>query len=89
MESGKVLATRSIGLEAARRSRSIAPRRVAAREAPRNMAQEAVRSIAPEAERNTHIGQGESGRSGDRQRNRRPAEGSGAISAGSTGSETT
>ena len=70
MESGKVLATRSIGLEAARRSRSIAPRRVAAREAPRNMAQEAVRSIAPEAERNTHIGQGESGRSGDRQRNR-------------------
>ena len=59
MESGKVLATRSIGLEAARRSRSIAPRRVAAREA-RNMAQEAVRSIAPEAERNSHIGQRES-----------------------------
>ena len=70
MESGKVLAARRIGLEAARRS--IAPRRVAARKAPRNMAQEAVRSIAPESERKTHIGIGqrESDRSGDRQRNR-------------------
>jgi hypothetical protein len=72
VESGKVLAARCIGLEAARRSRrSIAPRRVAAQEAPRNMmAQEAARSIAPEAESNTHIGQRESDRSGDRQRNR-------------------
>ena len=54
MERCKVLAARSIGHPHL--------------EVARN--QEVVRSIAPEAGRNTHIGQRQSDRSGDRQRNR-------------------
>jgi hypothetical protein len=68
-ERRKVLAARNTDhhhREVARRDDSTAPRREAAQEAARNRVQGAVGSIAQEAARNTHTGQRQAGRSGDR-----------------------